>query len=163
MKLLVIIILSAIVILILSLSVWLGVVFFKWVRARIARVFTQNYEELKQLYPTPLYTWKVWGVFFHSDPWNIDGYPVRRIFKLDVYEDMLIVSTGRKGACLRYDQCVLKYEKALFGHWLDIEILPVQEKSEGAPSGPTENLRLDMSTDKINIILQLAHQGFALR
>jgi len=151
------------IILFLSFAIWFATFVLKTLKAQISRVFTHDYKELKQTYPTPLYTWG--GLTGSLSTKWITNFQFRRTLKLDVYEDMFIVSALGKGLCVRYDQCIFKRKQVLFLHYLVVENLPVQGKSSSpAFTGPTDfgqltNLQILLSSNKMNIILKLAQKG----
>lgn len=146
----------------LSLFIWFASLVLKVLKEQIARIFTQDYKELKQMYPAPLHAWG--GLTGSLATRRIADFQLRGTLKLDVYKDMLIVSTLGKGLCLHYDTYVLKQKKALFGHYLVIENILVQNKSSGsffvgvADFGSSTNLQILLPEDKRTILLKLAQK-----
>ena len=133
-------------------------------RKQLSRVFTQNYKELRKIYPTPLYTWRFLSGDLCTKRWY-NNLTFKASLKLDVYNDMLIVSEYGKGLCLRYDQCVLKHTQAFLFHDLVFKNLPVQEQSTSSAFigridlGHRVDLRVCLSEKKLNIILKQAQKG----
>ncbi|MBP5404043.1 MAG: hypothetical protein J6Y17_03010 [Elusimicrobiaceae bacterium] len=147
-------------ILFVSFAVCFAIFVLKVIKAQIARVFTENYAKLKQIYPTPLHTWG--GLTGSLSTKWITNLQFRGTLKIDVYADMLIVSAMGQGLCLRYDQYVFKQKQVLFLHYLVVENLPVQGKSSTAAfTGPIDfgqltTLQVLLSVKKIDTIIKLA-------
>lgn len=145
----------------LSLFIWFASLVLKVLKEQIARIFTQDYKELKQMYPAPLYTWRFLSGVLQA---KREGFLFKAALKLDVYKDMLIVSAHGKGLCLHYDQCVLKHKRKFLFHHLVFKNLPVQEKSttpsliELSDWGQFTDLEIVLSVKKINILLKQAQQ-----
>ena len=129
-------------------------------KAQVARVFTQDYKELKRLYPAALHTWG--GLTGSLSTKWITNFQLKRTLKIDVYADMLIVSAMGQGLCLRYDQYVFKQKQVLLLNYLIIENLPVQAKTNtDSFAGPTDfapltTLQVLLPAQKIDTIVKLS-------
>ena len=132
---------------------------FKILKKQLSRVFTENYATLKQKYSTPLYTWRF--LSGHLTTKSPLFFWLRSMLKIDVYPDILIVSSLGQGVCLRYDKYKFQ-QKRLLLNCLVIENLPVHKKHGFSPIiGPIDfgeftTLNILLSDNKIDTILKLA-------
>ena len=132
---------------------------FKLLNTQLSRVFTENYAVLKQQYPFPIHSWKFLSGCLTTK--SIFCFWFRGMLKVDVYPDMLIVSSMGQGVCLRYDKYTFHKKQLLFND-LVIENLPVHKKNSFSPViGPIDfgkftTLKISLSAKKIDTILKLA-------
>ena len=128
------------------------------IKKQVSRIFTEDYSELKQKYPSPLYTWGVLSGSL-STKCNMLPFIFRGLLKIDVYEKMLIISAIGQGLCVPYAKYALKQKKALMSY-LVIENLPVYGKRGISPIDfkQTSTLKINLSADKIDTILKLAQK-----
>ena len=130
---------------------------FKLLKRQLSRVFTEDYSLLKQKYPSPLHTWKFVSGYLTTK--SIFCFWFRGMLKVDVYSDMIIVSSMGQGICLRYDKYSFLREKISY---LVIGNLPVLKKSNFIPFielidfGEVTDLKILLSAEEIDTILKLA-------
>lgn len=63
---------------------WFASLVLKVFKEQIARIFTQDYKELKQMYPAPLHAWG--GLTGSLATRRIADFQLRGTLKLDVYK-----------------------------------------------------------------------------
>ncbi len=132
---------------------------FKLLNTQLSCVFTENYAILKQKYPLPLHSWRFLSGCLTTK--SIFCFWFRGMLKVDVYPDMLVVSSMGQGVCLPYDKYVFHKKQLLFND-LVIENLPVHKKNGFFPiTGPIDfgeftTLKISLSASKIDTILKLA-------
>ena len=148
-----------ILVLVVAFVVWFALFVLKMLKAQIASVFTENYAELKRIYPIPLHTWK--GLTGSLSTQSLIAFQFKKTLKIDVYADMLIVSAMGQGLCLHYDQCVFKQKQVLLLRYLIIENLPVQGSSRKGFTGLIDfghltTLQVLLSASQIDTIVKLA-------
>ncbi len=133
---------------------------FKLLKTQLSHVFTEDYDELKQKYPSPLHTWMFLSGYLTTKS-IFFGFRFQGLLKVDVYPDMLIVSSMGQGICLHYDKYLPIKEEVPY---LVIENLPVNKKNSFSPFiGPMDfgeftTLKIGLSAEKIDTILKLAHK-----
>ena len=131
---------------------------FKFLKMQLSRVFTENYAILKQKYPSPLHTWRFLSGCLTTK--SIFCFLFRGMLKVDVYSDMIIVSSMGQGICLRYDKYEFRQERLLLNR-LEIDKLPVIRSNNNIPFiglidfGKFTTLKIGLSVKKIDIILKL--------
>jgi len=127
----------------------------------ILRIFPEKYEELKHAYPDPLKKWKSKSSYFTAQG-KSKGLGWRSALTIDVYADMLIVSTMGQGLVLPYDQYVFCPKNVWVFRSLVIENIPVHNTTHPTfldsfvKLDETTSLELLLSTDQIDYILNLA-------
>lgn len=149
------------------------VVVWSVMRALISRVFTDNYKELKRLYPHPVKRFRFLSGRIHYKSSSIQ---LKGSLKLDIYPDKLIASTLGKALCLDYFSYSFTSHHFMFYHSLVVSPL-----NNGEPERPplpaahgsflesklaglmqkSENALLTVSLSKKNVdyILQLVQQA----
>ena len=105
----------------------------------IARVFTEDYAEIRRAHPHPLHSYRFVSGRLRTKtvlPFRFRGRPLefpnalhcRATLRLDLHPDMLVVSTMGQALRLPYARRTFKHEQCGFLHTLSVENLPVREK-----------------------------------
>ena len=86
---------------------------FMIIRARISRVFTEKYSEIKKQHPAPLKTWR-WKTGAIGRTSSVFRFRISNLLKVEVYPYMLLVSALGRAICLPYSRYQFKHEKFIF-------------------------------------------------
>lgn len=131
------------------LCFWVFVLFI--IRKIMSSVFTEKYSLLKQIYPYPLHSYG-WlsGRFKGMISVRFNG-----LLKIDVYENMIIVSSLGKGVCFPYNEYIFEHKQILFYNALVVKTLPKYDEDQEEPK---TILEIKLSSNKINTILSLAQK-----